>query len=428
MAFIWGLLSTCIIIGVGFAVNFKTLTYVPFKHLTSGISEVNENQFVTTKDHYSKLKWFYPDIKRIDSLDALSNHDIVILPWNSMHPNLQFMPIDDTPFYMGPSGTIQIKAFTTKTDTYNDFLSNRITVTAGGTVVLARGVHKLIEKKNDVTYPWKNTRHLFFNSDINMVNFKSPLVSAFTYPESSWHLVGKSSYAKGMQTANIHIVSIAGNHMGDAKIGGLIETIDTLHHANIETVGAGDTLTEAYRCKRIQRKKTTFGFLAFNNVPGSVGKASMASPGIAWLDNDALRAIKDCDREVDQLLVMVNWGIEYTHTPRKHERLWAKRMIDAGADIIIGDQAHWVQAHEKINGKHVSYGLGNYIFDQHWSQETTEGIIQTYVFYNEALHTIHTVPIKLYRDGKIKEVSSSSPRYLDVLNAYYDTSNLNPID
>jgi hypothetical protein len=98
MAFIWGLLSTCIIIGVGFAVNFKTLTYVPFKHLTSGISEVNENQFVTTKDHYSKLKWFYPDIKRIDSLDALSNHDIVILPWNSMHPNLQFMPIDDTPF------------------------------------------------------------------------------------------------------------------------------------------------------------------------------------------------------------------------------------------------------------------------------------------------------------------------------------------
>ena len=103
-------------------------------------------------------------------------------------------------------------------------------------------------------------------------------------------------------------------------------------------------------------------------------------------------------------------------------------MIDAGADVIIGDQAHWVQAYEKINGKHVSYGLGNYIFDQHWSQETTEGIIQTYVFYNHDLHTIHTIPIKLYRDGKIKEVPLSSPRYLDVLNAYYDPSNLNSID
>ena len=53
-------------------------------------------------------------------------------------------------------------------------------------------------------------------------------------------------------------------------------------------------------------------------------------------------------------------GIEYTHQPEK-EQQWAKKLIDAGADIILGDQAHWVQSFDSIKGKHVSYGLGNYI-------------------------------------------------------------------
>ena len=68
-------------------------------------------------------------------------------------------------------------------------------------------------------------------------------------------------------------------------------------------------------------------------------------------------------------------------------------MIQAGADIVLGDQAHWVQSFDTINGKHVSYGLGNYIFDQHWSQNTTEGIIQTFVFYQNK--RLQLIPFRL---------------------------------
>ena len=291
-------------------------------------------------------------------------------------------------------------------------------LTAGGTVVLARGVHKVIQRHNDIQYPWLGTQHLFEKSDINILNFKSPLIEKFVNPKSSWVLVGKKEYAKAMANAKIDLVSIAGNHMGDATPSGLLETIRTLKDLNIETIGAGKTKTTAYACKKIKKNNTSFGFLGFNNVPGSIGRPNSKSPGIAWLDKDAINAIKSCDEKVDQLIVMVNWGIEYTHVPRKKEQQWAKRMIDAGADLILGDQAHWVQTHEVFNGKHISYGLGNYIFDQHWSQNTTEGIIQSFIFYNNKIFAIDTIPIKLKPDGSITEIKKNTERYFYVLDAY----------
>ena len=348
----------------------------------------------------------------------LTDDDVILLPWYSKVPQLQYLPINGQSFFDTKEGAIQVKTFTKNKDGYQDLLSKKTELTAGGTVVLARGVHKVIQRHNDIDYPWKDTRHLFTKSGINILNFKSPLISDFKYPKSSWVLIGKSEYAKAMANANIHLVSLAGNHMGDAKTNGLLETIQTLKKLNIETIGAGRTKYSAYACKKITRKNSMFGFLAFNNVPGSIGKPTEKSPGIAWLDNDAINAIKNCSNKVDILVVMVNWGIEYTHFPRTKERQWAKKMIESGADLILGDQAHWVQTHELIHGKHVSYGLGNYIFDQHWSENTTEGIIQRFIFYNDEMVAIDTTPIKLFRSGEVKEIEKNSPRFLHVFNAY----------
>jgi poly-gamma-glutamate synthesis protein (capsule biosynthesis protein) len=196
-----------------------------------------------------------------------------------------------------------------------------------------------------------------------------------------------------------------------------------LNRLNIKTVGAGENINDAYQCKVISKKGTRFGFLGFNNVMGSIGKAGQKYPGIAWLDNDAINAIKKCKGRVDQLVVMANWGIEYQHTPRKKEKNLAYKMVDAGADIILGDQAHWVQNKETYKLAHISYGLGNYIFDQHWSKNTTEGIIQKIVFYNNQRIYIDTIPVQLIKTGEVVELNKTSDRYQNVLNAYYGIPN-----
>ena len=56
---------------------------------------------------------------------------------------------------------------------------------------------------------------------------------------SRWLLIGKKEYIQGIKKSHINLVNISGNHMGDAGINGLKETIDHFHENNILTIGAG---------------------------------------------------------------------------------------------------------------------------------------------------------------------------------------------
>jgi poly-gamma-glutamate synthesis protein (capsule biosynthesis protein) len=42
--------------------------------------------------------------------------------------------------------------------------------------------------------------------------------------------------------------------------------------------------------------------------------------------------------------------------------------------MVIGHHPHWIQTTEKYQGKYIFYSLGNFIFDQMWSQDTKEGL------------------------------------------------------
>ena len=90
--------------------------------------------------------------------------------------------------------------------------------------------------------------------------------------------------------------------------------------------------------------------------------------------------IQALKRQVDFVIVAFHWGIEYTALPTQEQRGIAHQAIDAGADLILGNHPHWVQATEKYQGKYITYAHGNFVFDQMWSQETREGVVGKYTF------------------------------------------------
>ena len=76
----------------------------------------------------------------------------------------------------------------------------------------------------------------------------------------------------------------------------------------------------------------------------------------------------------DVVIVYPHWGTEYTPKPFAGQQALARAVIDAGADMVIGNHAHWVGAMEVYKGKPIWYALGNFVFDQDWSEPTMEGI------------------------------------------------------
>jgi hypothetical protein len=66
--------------------------------------------------------------------------------------------------------------------------------------------------------------------------------------------------------------------------------------------------------------------------------------------------------------------------------------VDAGADLIVGNHAHWAKGIEVYDGKPVFYGTGNFLFDQSWSEETSTGIFADVVMYEDRVVQARPVP------------------------------------
>lgn len=67
-------------------------------------------------------------------------------------------------------------------------------------------------------------------------------------------------------------------------------------------------------------------------------------------------------------------GKEYDPYSNLEQKLFARKAIDMGVDLIIGHHPHAVQEIEFYKGKTIFYSLGNAFFDQDWTFITMRGL------------------------------------------------------
>ena len=85
------------------------------------------------------------------------------------------------------------------------------------------------------------------------------------------------------------------------------------------------------------------------------------------------------------VIVYPHWGVEYTTRVSADQSRLGHAAIDAGADMVIGNHAHWAGAVEVYQGRPIWYALGNFVFDQTWSIPTMEGITLELTFHGPTL-------------------------------------------
>ena len=258
------------------------------------------------------------------------------------------------------------------------------TVIATGDVIPARYTDKTIrEMNNDFDYTVDQTKQLTADGDITVINLEAPLISYCPLTEGGFTFCGQPGFTTALQTASVDVATLENNHVTNYGFPGVEETEQHLDAAGIKWA---DRSTPAV----VDVRGMKFGFLAFNAVGEIVDREAMVAQ-IA-----ALRP------KVDVLSVAFHWGAEYLNVPTTAPGIaddyppeLAHLAIDAGADLIIGNHPHWVQAVEVYKGKYIAYGHGNFIFDQMWSYETRVGVIGKYTFYDKVLVGVEYTPIRI---------------------------------
>jgi poly-gamma-glutamate synthesis protein (capsule biosynthesis protein) len=237
-------------------------------------------------------------------------------------------------------------------------------------------------------------REYLGGADLTLANFENPVLENADYHPEAPTFNGDLRLLPILTQAGIDGVTLANNHILDAGASGLEETLGHLNDAGISYAGAGADLDATREPMIFDLGGIEVGVLSYQGVPSyEWAWATEDTPGTAPLQEDLVR--EDIERlrpEVDLLVVMPHWGTEYTAPPEPEQVELAHAMVDAGADLVVGDHAHWAKGIEVYDGKPVFYGTGNFLFDQGWSEETSTGIFADVVLYEDRVVQARPVP------------------------------------
>lgn len=156
-------------------------------------------------------------------------------------------------------------------------------------------------------------------------------------------------------------VSLANNHIFDCGQIGLDHTIEYLKLHDISFFGIGtksNNYNNPYSFEDNGILLHVYGYCCETTSPAKTHKLETCPLDFEQAKEDIIRS-KQAGAKV---ILYIHWGEEECFLPKPQDIILARKMIDIGADVIIGHHAHVIQSKEVYKGKYIYYGVGNFIF------------------------------------------------------------------
>jgi poly-gamma-glutamate synthesis protein (capsule biosynthesis protein) len=209
---------------------------------------------------------------------------------------------------------------------------------------------------------------------VRMVNLETSITRSRDYEPKGINYRMHPDNIGSLTSARLDICILANNHVLDWGREGLIETVQTLERAHIQTVGAGRNRAEAVRP-------------VIHALPGGrhliVAACAHESSGVpdhwaALTDEPGVHLLPDLGDETaadlathvarhklrdDIALLSIHWGNNWGFDVARQHINFAHRLIDGGIDIVYGHSSHHVRPIEIYRDRLVLYGCGDFIND-----------------------------------------------------------------
>jgi poly-gamma-glutamate capsule biosynthesis protein CapA/YwtB (metallophosphatase superfamily) len=258
---------------------------------------------------------------------------------------------------------------------------------ATGDIIPARSVNFQATQRKDFKWPYLKVYDVLKNADVTFANLETPLTDNCEPTQEGMIFCGNAKNVEGLILSGIDIVSLANNHAGNYGQSGVDGTKKLLNDNGILVTGIGGT-------EIINIRGIKFAFLGYNDI-------SSPQPGTSNADEEEIKSdILEARKQADIIVVTCHWGTEYKNQPDERQKYLGHLIIDAGADLVIGNHPHWIQPVEFYKGKLITYAHGNFIFDQEWSLETKQGVVGKYTFYDNQLVDVEYLPVLIENYGQ----------------------------
>lgn len=175
-----------------------------------------------------------------------------------------------------------------------------------------------------------------------------------------------------MSRIGINVLSLANNHILDYGTAAVSETLRACHSNGMYVFGAGNNQNEANKPLIIEVDGKKVGFISFAEEEFNI--AGKTTPGAALFDPyysfDDISALK---KDVDIVVVLYHGGIEHYIYPTPLLQKKCRKMVEAGANLVLCQHSHCIGTTETYLGQTILYGQGNSVFgyragDEKWNE------------------------------------------------------------
>jgi poly-gamma-glutamate capsule biosynthesis protein CapA/YwtB (metallophosphatase superfamily) len=304
-----------------------------------------------------------------------------------------------------PSQAVPLPKIILPPATQEELFNDTVTIQAVGDIIPGTNYpdNRLPNDRNNLI-PQSVRSHLR-RSDILFGNFESSLTN---HPNSSKDITkgqtfafrSPPSYAKLFSDVGFDVLNIANNHAMDFGNVGFGDTVKNLEQANIATVGHKDQilLLEANKIP-----VAMIGFAPYNRY-NSIQDIQAAE-----------QLVKTAQKKANVVIVSMHAGAEGTDALRTKNQTeffygenrgnsvqFARKMIDAGADLVLGHGPHVPRAMEIYQGKLIAYSLGNFLGYRTLSTVGETGdsmILEVKLNASGELKAAKIVPVRMNQQG-----------------------------
>ncbi|WP_338598073.1 CapA family protein [Saccharopolyspora sp. SCSIO 74807] len=250
---------------------------------------------------------------------------------------------------------------------------------------------------------------LLRGGDLTIGNLEVPLTESGQRAEKLVTMRAPTSGAAELAAFGFDMVSLAMNHAMDYGAEGMRDTVRALDAAGVLHAGFGESLSEATRPRVVSVGEKTLAFFSFCSALPLGANATADRAGIGairvrqsfefdstFLDETpgtppfvhssahepdvraATALIGEAKRRNDFVAVALHWGVPFCYLPTaqgplaQYQQPLGRRLIDAGADLVIGHHPHCLHPAEFYERGLILYSTGNFVFDwcDGWSPDS----------------------------------------------------------
>lgn len=276
------------------------------------------------------------------------------------------------------------------------FIALAVSIIFTGDILLDRGVRRQIETSGVELLFAPDIDSLFRQADVVVGNLECPVTHVKAPVQKLYCFRGEPQWLDALKAHGFTHLNMANNHTVDQGRRGLRDTWQNVSRAGMVAVGAGENMAEASRPVLLASAPREVWLIAslrmsLENFPFLKDRPCVSQLPFDSLVTQVQRLRAEKPRAV--IVVSLHWGAEHTLKPMPQQRQQARRLIDAGADLLVCHHTHTLQSIEEYKGKQIYYSIGNFIFDPSQPVNRQACVVRLNVTADDL--SVETVPVTI---------------------------------